>query len=537
MSKLSPARVAALAALVDAERSGRFVRDVLGDTAGVASGISASLDSRDQAFALRLALGATATRGCLDELLDRFLSRPQKVAPRVRWALRLAAFELLYLQTAPHVAVSQGVELVRSVARGAAGMANAVLRRVANAREAYLSASDLEPAGSAASCVGGLGQRVSTGPCADGHMKAASGEPRANGRGQAASAEPRANDYDDQAAQVAAARSCGLPTWLGSAIQESCGASAADLFASELEPAPVALHVNPLHGAAGSDIQLDNEKQRAAGEQPGGSCVPASVLPGCRIASHVAAAVRSGALADGDAVVSDMNAQLVATAAVRPGSCLEIGSGRGTKTFVMACQRRRLGLDADHVAADLSAKKGELNRERLEAAGLSQGVAWVSGDCQHLDDVLVPVDAAAGKHRQFDTVFLDAPCSGTGTMRRHPEIPWRLAAKDVEADLPTLQLALLKEASTRVADGGELIYATCSVLHEENAAVVQAFLASPEGRGFLLVPVSEAYAFGQVGYEDAAAYIQAHEEDGCFQTYPAPQHFDGHFCARFIRRK
>ena len=85
-----------------------------------------------------------------------------------------------------------------------------------------------------------------------------------------------------------------------------------------------------------------------------------------------------------------------------------------------------------------------------------------------------------GEPVKFDTVFIDAPCSGTGTMRRHPEIPWRLTEKDVTVELPKLQLTMLKEAAARVAAGGELIYATCSVFDEENTQVVEAFLNSPE---------------------------------------------------------
>ena len=96
--------------------------------------------------------------------------------------------------------------------------------------------------------------------------------------------------------------------------------------------------------------------------------------------------------------------------------------------------------------------------------------------------MLTSFDAMLGEPVKFDTVFIDAPCSGTGTMRRHPEIPWRLTEKDVAIELPKLQLTMLKEAAARVAAGGELIYATCSVFDEENTQVVDAFLNSPEHR-------------------------------------------------------
>ena len=128
MTKLSPARRRALIALMEAQDGRGFVRDILAASTGTLS------DARDEAFALTLALGVTATVGALDEALDRYIAKPSKVSARVRMALRIPAFEMLYLDTPGHVAVSQGVELVRSQARSAAGLANAVLRRVDEGR-------------------------------------------------------------------------------------------------------------------------------------------------------------------------------------------------------------------------------------------------------------------------------------------------------------------------------------------------------------------------------------------------------------------
>ena len=136
-----------------------------------------------------------------------------------------------------------------------------------------------------------------------------------------------------------------------------------------------------------------------------------------------------------------------------------------------------------------------------------------------------------------DRVLVDAPCSGTGTMRRHPEIPWRLDKEDVERALPALQLAMLEEAARQVKPAGQLLYATCSVLRSENHDVVDAFLSSEAGREFTCVPVSSAPVFDHEGYRAAAAYLREHEDaQGCFQTVPTLGTFDGHFCARFVRR-
>ena len=137
MTKLSPARRRAHSALIEAQDGRGFVRDILAASAGTLS------DARDEAFALTLALGVTATVGALDEVLDRYIAKPSKVSARVRMALRIPAFEMLYLDTPGHVAVSQGVELVRSQARSAAGLANAVLRRVDEGRATFFAATDV----------------------------------------------------------------------------------------------------------------------------------------------------------------------------------------------------------------------------------------------------------------------------------------------------------------------------------------------------------------------------------------------------------
>lgn len=468
-TRLSPARKVALSVLDEARRRDGYTRELLDSSALVAN-----LDVRDAGLARRLALGVTATRGCLDELLDRFLARPNKVAPRVRIALRISTFELMYLGTAAEVAVSQGVELARAVMPSAAGLANAVLRKVAMAGAGYLEAEDVPK-----------------------------GEYRL----------------------VSAARRAGLPLWLAREIEASRGRdAAASLFAAELAPAPIAAHGGVAFEAGSLSL--------AEGSEPADSLM---ALPGCIVPVDVRNERTRRQLACGAVVVADAHAQLIATAATRPGSCLEIGAGRGTKTYIMASQASRAGYVRRHVALDLYEGKCRQNLERLHRASIG-GVETAAGDACDLDTALASLDAKAGERCCFGTVFVDAPCSGTGTMRRHPEIPWRLTSQDASVDLPHLQLTMLQQAATRVGAGGELLYATCSILKQENEAVVDAFLKSFQGATFKLVPVSAAEIFSHSEFASAASTIQAHESDrGFFQTIPAPGGFDGHFCARLIK--
>ncbi|MBY4796835.1 hypothetical protein K6V98_00420 [Collinsella sp. AGMB00827] len=445
MSGLSPARKAALAILEQASFRGVHVQDVLADTH-----LLSGLDSRDAAFARRLALGTVATSGCIHELLDRFLRSPKSLSRRVRIALQLAAFDLLYLGREPQVGVSQGVELVRSRARAATGLANAVLRRVAEQRKAFFSASDV-----------------------------------AKHRRQS----------------VMKARLAGLPTWLFDAIEASVGLEAAsDLAACQLDPAPLSAYVH--------DVSWSGFEPVAGLAEP--CCeVGGSELVGAYAISDMQALLTSDPFLAGRVIVTDLHAQRVARSALRPGSLLEIGAGRGNKTYVLASLAKRSHIAREHIAIDISAYRCRMNRDRLARAGLGESVQVYAGDACALDTVLADHDRAAGGVSAFDTVLIDAPCSGTGTMRRHPEIPWRLDQKAIAHDLPALQGRLLEAAAKRVAVGGLLIYATCSVLSSENDEVIQAFLESNAGRGWHLA--------------------------WSWQTCPAPGAFDGHFAAGLVR--
>lgn len=479
MSEPSPARTAALALLAEARERDAYVRE-LAHAAPALRG----LDQRDRALAVRMALGATAAAGTLDELIDRFMDKPRKVSARVRLALRLAAFDLLYLGTPDAAAVSQGVELVRMQASRAAGLANAVLRRAAGEKDAFLAALDVPPA---------------------------------------------------HRALAVAARGAGLPYWLVGQVRDAAPAACDALCACALEPAPVYVQANP--------YRLDDGAFCAAAASEGLGAQPAE-LPGCyRVKASSLAG--SDLMARADAAVSDLVAQMVAAAATRPGSLLEVGAGRGTKTYVIEALAARSGAGdgREHVAVDLHASKARLNAERLRAAGMPL-VSCAAADGRRLRSVAAELpDGTALAERcaaGFDTVLLDAPCSGTGTMRRHPEIPWRLRKADVDprkaGSLPALQADLLAEAASCVRPGGELLYATCSVLPAENEGAVRAFLAGPAGKGFRVEPVSEAWAFMRAGFADARAWARAHETpEGYLRTVPVSGGPDGHFCARLVR--
>ena len=119
----------------------------------------------------------------------------------------------------------------------------------------------------------------------------------------------------------------------------------------------------------------------------------------------------------------------------------------------------------------------------------------------------------------FARVLVDAPCSGTGTLRHNPEIRWRISAEDI-SDLSRRQRQLLINASRVVKPGGRLVYSTCSVEPEENEAVVRAFIEERDDFEPLTLPVRESLL----------------TSTGAARTWPHRDNTDGFFVAAFARR-
>lgn len=427
MARATAARRCALSLLGERRRRGARARDLLRGSEALSA-----LPERERAFATRLVLGATAAEGALDRAVDAHLRRGARLEPRVRDALRLSALELLYLGERADVAVSQGVELVRSVAPRAAGLANAVLRRVADEGVAELDAA----------------------------------------RGRVAAGDPRPADL---------ALAGALPEWLCERALASLGPEgAATWAASALGPAGAWAAANRVRLGAGEAREL----LERAGCEPAEGPVPGSFLLGAP-----ARLAPSGLVGSVDVLPCDLAAQEVALAAApAPGSrVLEVGQGRGTKTVLLEGAAVAAGGPCDVVAMELDPRKSALARRRMDAAGAGGHVTCVAADAR----ALAGGGTAGGEPLPnvllgtFDLVFVDAPCTGSGTLARHPEIAWSLAPGAPD-ELASLQLEILSAAATRVAPGGRLVYATCSVLAEEDERVVDAFLAGPAGAGFEL---------------------------------------------------
>jgi 16S rRNA (cytosine967-C5)-methyltransferase len=170
-------------------------------------------------------------------------------------------------------------------------------------------------------------------------------------------------------------------------------------------------------------------------------------------------------LDEGSFVVQDEASQLVTLlAGARPGRLvLDTCASPGGKATALAARLPEGGL---LIACDVRERRIALLKRSVAASG-APNIRLVQAD------VMRPLPFG----RPFDCVFVDAPCSGVGTLRRDPDIKWRRR----EGDLPALaaaQVTMLHHAAAAVRPGGRLIYATCSSEPEENESVAEAFLAA-----------------------------------------------------------
>lgn len=226
-------------------------------------------------------------------------------------------------------------------------------------------------------------------------------------------------------------------------------------------------------------------------------------------------AVRSGWVA-----LQDEASQAVAClVAADPGnSVLDLCAASGGKTLLLA---RAVGAQGHVVAADLHEHRVRAMRERFERVGVRNVETLALDGTQPL-----PFE------RPFHRILVDVPCSGTGTLARHPEIRWKLRADDLR-DLHDRQTRMLRNALPHLAPGGRLVYSTCSLEPEENELVVREVLGALGDTFQITDPRSTIESLLQ----DSVRVESVVCPDGFFRTFPPEQGTDGFFAAVIERRK
>lgn len=456
-SRVSIARQAAYACLKQIRCRNAFADDVIGKIID-----GSDMDLRDRAFATKLVLGVVSTQGILDETLNMCMGSPKDVRPDLRDALRISAYELIYLKKDPYACVDQGVELARFVAPRASRLANAVLRKLSSLIPDF--------------------------------------------------------PFGDPSSDIKAyCRLHGFPLWLTEKAYRALGPELAHSFISASnEPAPVFISIIPINQTR-SEI-LASLSRHSIEIEP--VSIGGMAIDDCfRLLNprDIANDAMIDLIGNGCLIVSDAAAQLIAQIAVNALksaiggpkglelSCLELCAGRGTKTILL--QRDSIsafgGQFARYIAVDNIDFKVRLLEDRAQKYGISVDESICA-------DIL---DLGFGEGDLFDLVFLDSPCSGLGTLRRHPEIRWRIT-DDLIKGFSKKDIRLLAHSAQFIKPGGLLVYSTCTITPDENSHVVKSFLNSKAGSDFEHILI-----------------------DGkpMFATHLMPGGSDAHFCA-ILRR-
>jgi 16S rRNA (cytosine967-C5)-methyltransferase len=302
-----------------------------------------------------------------------------------------------------------------------------------------------------------------------------------------------------------------LPDWLAEALQAALGREFWPLAQALDQPAPMDLRVNTLK------MKRDEARQRLA--DAGVSAEPTPYSPwGLRVQGKPALN-QLPLFKEGAFEVQDEGSQLLAllTDAHRGEMVVDFCAGAGGKTLALGAAMRNTGR---LYAFDVSGHRLAALKPRLARSGLSN--VHPAQLAHERDD---RVKRLAGK---IQRVLVDAPCSGLGTLRRNPDLKWRQSPQDV-AELRQRQDAILTSAARLPASGGRLVYATCSLLRDENEAVVEAFEAV-HGRDFERLPAAEALTQAHV---DRASELV---EGDFLRLWPHRHGTDGFFAAVWRRR-
>lgn len=482
-------RRTALEALTAVHRDDAYANLVLPELVG-----AAGLAGRDAAFATALTYGTLRLQGRYDAILARCVDRPLgRLDPVVLDVLRLGAHQLLGMRVPTHAAVSASVDLATDAAsRGAAGLVNAVLRKVA--------ATDVE--GWIATLTGLQSLPL---PVSDGEVSVRTGL-----------ADP-------------AVLACvhAHPEWIVKAFRQALDRGGRSQ--EEIEALLEADNADPVVTLCARPGLVSPEYlAREAATYLGQTTCPTDASPyGLVLAGGDPAALP--AVRSARAGVEDAGSQLVALVLSeaplqgRDERWLDMCAGPGGKAALLGARAAQRG--AHLVANEISPHRTGLVRSSVKALPLGRveagGVVEVRcGDGRRY-----------GEQRPgfFDRVLLDAPCSGLGSLRRRPESRWRRQVADV-AELTQTQRELLAAALRTVRVGGLVAYVTCSPHVEETELVVRDVRRAAARAGL----ASELVHAGDVATR-VAPVPPAGADRELLQLWPHLDGTDAMFCA-LIRR-
>jgi 16S rRNA (cytosine967-C5)-methyltransferase len=295
-----------------------------------------------------------------------------------------------------------------------------------------------------------------------------------------------------------------LPDWIAEPLQAQLGEAEFWALAHSLQaPAPLVLRVNTLK-AKRDVVQADLA-------QAGMRSAPTAHSPWGLVLEGKPAINRLDAFLRGDFEVQDEGSQLLALLvdAKRGEMVVDFCAGAGGKTLALGAAMRSTGR---LYAFDVSGHRLDALKPRLARSGLSN--VHPVQIAHERDD---RIKRLAGK---IDRVLVDAPCSGLGTLRRNPDLKWRQSPQAV-AEMASKQRAILASASRLLKPGGRLVYATCSLLADENEQVAADFDATHPGFrrcavAELLAAAKVAEPASMVAGSDLRLWPHRHASDGFY---------------------
>ena len=263
-----------------------------------------------------------------------------------------------------------------------------------------------------------------------------------------------------------------LPEWLADTLKAQLGDEFWPLVESLNDSAPLDLRVNTFK-AKREDVAKALADARIDAQ-------PTPYSPwGLRVQGKPALN-KLDVFTRGDVEVQDEGSQLLSllTDPKRGEMVVDFCAGAGGKTLALGAAMRNTGR---LYAFDTSGHRLAALKPRLARSGLSN--VYPAQIAHERDE---RIKRLAGK---IDRVLVDAPCSGLGTLRRNPDLKWRQSPESIE-ELRVKQAAILASAARLVKPGGRLVYATCSVLEQENESIVTEFTAA-QGKAFKVLPAAE----------------------------------------------
>ena len=306
-----------------------------------------------------------------------------------------------------------------------------------------------------------------------------------------------------------------LPEWLVQPLKDQLGDEFWPLAESMAQNAPLDLRVNVL-----KEKRADVQKELA---QAAIKSVATPYSPwGLRIEGKPAL-TKLDAFTRGAIEVQDEGSQLLALLldAKRGEMVVDFCAGAGGKTLAIGATMRSTGR---LYAFDVSAHRLDALKPRMARSGLSN--IHPAAIAHERDE---RIKRLAGK---IDRVLVDAPCSGLGTLRRNPDLKWRQSAKAVQ-ELVAKQTAILDSAARLLKPGGRLVYATCSILPQENEAIAEAFSAAHPD----FIPLDAGEALAQLKVAQAASLCSGGETGSAYlRLWPHRHQTDGFFAAVWTRK-